>query len=304
MSKTDSAYQTTACSGIVLSKIEQGIRRAWAMGSLRETEYKGLYQVTNEASMSEIASFSHPFVMRDADQIHVVVDIRPYTRWDQNQQMALVRDEENYHLEKLRGALTVLWNTASPSLLRSISPLGIQGYSAWVSDAVAKRFAIDPAEQMTVAALAALFYCSQFTNDESWGERDKILLQSVITQASNCKNEQAHDLVAKYPPIKNIEAFCAACREEEPTVRLNSLNDAVLITLLGGTWFGPNCRELTAVALEHPPTWLPLVYAAVRDRGYRNSGLAKLLERSQFKKHAQDFQRALLGLAQSIRKED
>jgi hypothetical protein len=29
-----------------------------------------------------------------------------------------------------------------------------------------------------------------------------------------------------------------------------------------------------------------------------------LLERSQFKKHAQDFQRALLGLAQSIRKED
>jgi hypothetical protein len=69
-----------------------------------------------------------------------------------------------------------------------------------------------------------------------------------------------------------------------------------LFTVLGGTWFGANAKELVAVALEHPPTWISILLAAFTERSFRNSQLGKLAERGSNKKTGEDFVVAVLNL--------
>ena len=61
--------------------------------------------------------------------------------------------------------------------------------------------------------------------------------------------------------------------------RLESLNSGILITILGNTWYSINAKELIAVGLEHVPTYLSVIYAAVTQKNFRSSIIAKIAER-------------------------
>ena len=50
----------------------------------------------------------------------------------------------------------------------------------------------------------------------------------------------------------------------------------MLYNALGNSWFGSNKTELISVALEHPPTWVAMIYTAVNDRGYRKSQIGAI----------------------------
>jgi hypothetical protein len=47
---------------------------------------------------------------------------------------------------------------------------------------------------------------------------------------------------------------------------------------LKNTWYGNNAKELIATALEFPPAWITIVYAAMTEKTYRNSPIYKLIE--------------------------
>ena len=64
---------------------------------------------------------------------------------------------------------------------------------------------------------------------------------------------------------------------------------------MGNTWFGANAKEILAVALEHPPTWLSLVYIALKERSYKNTSLAKIALRYALNKGGNDFIRSFVS---------
>jgi hypothetical protein len=70
---------------------------------------------------------------------------------------------------------------------------------------------------------------------------------------------------------------------------LNNLNTATLYPIMAGTWYGANSAEMVAVALEHPPTWVTMVYQATTARSYYHSALAKMLEQNQYKNEVRQF---------------
>jgi hypothetical protein len=52
-----------------------------------------------------------------------------------------------------------------------------------------------------------------------------------------------------------------------------------------------------AVSLEHPPTWLSLIWEGFNNRGMRISGLSQILERSTYRNQKDLFTNALVNLA-------
>jgi hypothetical protein len=85
-------------------------------------------------------------------------------------------------------------------------------------------------------------------------------------------------------------------QEITDSVRLKDFNAGVLFTLLGNTWFGANAKEMIAVATEHPPTWIAMLLSAFTERTFKNSQIAKILERNSFKKLSDDFVNSTLNL--------
>ena len=62
------------------------------------------------------------------------------------------------------------------------------------------------------------------------------------------------------------------------TKNLAEFNLAMLLTLIRNTWYWNNAKDVIATALEYPPAWIAIVYAAMTEKTYKNSPVYKLIE--------------------------
>lgn len=96
--------------------------------------------------------------------------------------------------------------------------------------------------------------------------------------------------------MTGIKDFCAQVKEITENNRLQAFEEGILVNLLIASWFGTNAREMIAVALEHPPTWIALVYAAFTEKSYKNTVISKIAYRYLGSKGENDFVRSLVSL--------
>jgi hypothetical protein len=62
-----------------------------------------------------------------------------------------------------------------------------------------------------------------------------------------------------------------------------------LLTIVRNSWFGTNAKDYIAVALEHPPTWMAIVYTAIVERTYKNSMIYRVAEKAGKRGGAEEF---------------
>ena len=84
--------------------------------------------------------------------------------------------------------------------------------------------------------------------------------------------------------IHGIADYCTEVQRAVENVRMKDFNLAMLLTLIRNSWYGLNAKDILSVALEHPPTWIAVVFATIADRTYKSSALFKVVE-SQMKRH-------------------
>jgi hypothetical protein len=179
---------------------------------------------------------------------------RPFGAFDRVRAQFSVRNEIEYGLQKRRAQLNDTWVNDDPALLRDVSRVAVSLFSSWVSENVARRFALDPREQLDLAILAAIHYLSLFLDDEALdaGARTKMALQ--VSRALRCPAAQVLTLLEKQPNLSpGIAALCDAATDATGSARLQQFNPGILISIVKGTSFGINAVEMLAVALEHPP---------------------------------------------------
>lgn len=288
------AYDTAACSGFVMKKTIDAIKVAAVHGFLNPAPNAWVKMVEGAASVeNDITPFAHPILI---DDDYLVVDVRSFGRFNPDQQRFGVRNTVEYQLALHRAALNAIWVKDAPSILQNLSPLPLAVYVSWISESVARRFALDPGEQYKFAILCGIFYCSQFIQDEQFGERDKLRFTTAIARAVRGTSTDVLEIIDSVGMIGGVGALCAAAHGVTGSVRLQELNVGVLFSILGGTWFGTNAKEMVAVATEHPPTWMALLVAAFNERTFKNSGITKLTERSTNRAAGQDYVRAVLKL--------
>jgi hypothetical protein len=302
MTRFATAYDTTVCSGYVLDKLAEGIQLALVKGDLAFSRIPNsrVFEVRAIGSASSaIPEFAHPYPFDLNGQRCLAIDVRPFGHYDRVKGEFVIRNQVEYQLLVHRAKLNDLWLDGNYGLLRDVSPAAMQFYASWISENVARRFALDMREQLDLAIAAALYYGSLYNEEGEITEDRRMKLVQAVSRATRAS---AQDVLGVLDRIGNpgggIESFCAQAKEATKSVRLQEFNQGVLISVLKGTWFGYHSQELLAVATEHPPTWLAVLLAAHVDRTWKNSALAKLVERQAKRDSGQQFVRAVTNLTQ------
>lgn len=295
MSIFKTAYDTAACRGYITSKITDGLTRADIKDLLRKSQFDNVVEVIGGHLTDEIVpAFNHPILFKDRNGVEkLAVDIRSTGRWDSAQQQFVVRDITLQQGILWRAGLNEIWlEENGPDKIRSLSTFPLSVYASWIGEAVAKRLALEAQDQFTVSVLAAIFYLNLFWPNERSSNPDKMdktFLVSMIARGLSYKADAVYDIVEKHAGILDVSDFCQACKDYSQSTRLRDLNQATLIGIVGGYWYGPNGREIIAVALEHPPTWICLLLQAMYIRSYNKAGLTKILERGTYQRQSSQF---------------
>lgn len=313
MSIFKTAYDTTVGSSFVMNKTELAIKESIIKDYIQsihgeltiELDIKPILLSNSGSSEANIPYFSHPLLVEDLHkQKYLCGDVRQYIKKDGNANNALgmfnIKNESEFNLTYNRLALNLIWLTQRPESLRDLSYIPNSIFSSWISEGIANRFALDPKDQMTLAIISSFYYQSLFTEFNTFLEEDRQKMATMIIKATRAPAKMVFDVTDKITKISNVSEFCSTCQGILENPRIENLNAGLLITIIGNSWFGMYAKETLAIALEHPPTWVALVYAALTERTYKKALLSRISERFAGNKGGSDFMRAFTGLVNSV----
>ena len=292
MTYRKTAYDTIACSGAMISKIIEPIT---VSDGKTNSSYCGIGEINGMYGQDRIPSFFHPIYIERLKNIFV--DVRPYVGFDKFTQEVFIKNQTGYKLTCLRGALNKIWVIEKPAYLRDISSFPMAAYVAWLSENIARRFALDGAAQYQLSILTAIFYNSHFTDDKDLSSTDKQHLASYLSRQLKLSGEDVYNVLEQYSVIHSIDEYCEAARVITGSVSLQQLNKGTLISVINNTFFGVNASENAAVAIEHPPTWMGILLDAIQNQAfYKNTIIGGIISRKQFDDSRTSFLRSVVSM--------
>lgn len=280
-----SPYETTACSGYKLTQTEGLVRElvvirrdiSQIVGENTQS-FMPVYALLPTAS--PIPPFSHPLTVKgstnDKSDGFVVVDVRPYV--GMNKDDVVIRNLMEMNVAISRAMLQSVWVTdgAQPFLSTSEYPTNI--YSHWVSETLARNLGLDLTAQLSVRIIAASHFLDMFEIDPP-DATDTMKLNQRIVKIGRITGLDGHfiqSILSQLNPCKTLSDFCNNLTLYSGSVRLSDMSPAVLISILSRSWFGVNAASVVGVALEHPPTWYAMLYAALKQQGLKKTNIAQL----------------------------
>ena len=292
MTYRKTAYDTIACSGAMISKIIEPITLS---DGKTNSSYCGIGEINGMYGQDRIPSFLLPIYIERLKNIFV--DVRPYVGFDKFTQEVFIKNQTGYKLTCLRGALNKIWVIEKPAYLRDISSFPMAAYVAWLSENIARRFALDGAAQYQLSILTAIFYNSHFTDDKDLSSTDKQHLASYLSRQLKLSGEDVYNVLEQYSVIHSIDEYCEAARVITGSVSLQQLNKGTLISVINNTFFGVNASENAAVAIEHPPTWMGILLDAIQNQAfYKKTIIGGIISRKQFDDSRTSFLRSVVSM--------
>lgn len=150
-------------------------------------------------------------------------------------------------------------------------------FSRWIVQALTSRFNLDVGTQLAISMVACFYYFQMVSNERL--EKENLLhYASHVANITGTSREQASALVESMNALYTIDDMIAEFKRVTQSTRLKELNFTGLFTVLSMSWVGVHSRENIAVALEHAPTFLAMVYSAGNDRSFRKTVIARQVE--------------------------
>lgn len=289
------AYDTKPCADYVLDRIRKALQIEMIERRLFNVEDLSDNIILVTGQNPDVPIFAHPFPVEEERDLErgsipsIAIDIRGFTRIKDGRLIPTAQND--LRLIALRAAVNNYWVTETPRDLLNLSDYPMRIYARWVSENLTRRLGLDPQTQMRVSIIAAVFYASLFLETDEWDERTRLKVASLVGRATMTGIEQALEII---DPLEDnaptgIESLVEMLQQHGESVRLEKVSVPLLYTILGGTWFGANSKENIAVALEHPPTFLSILFEAVDNRTYRKANLSEIAERANRKDAAKQF---------------
>lgn len=297
-------YQTTPCTGYVLTGIVAALQHAAIDGQLvaahtgKNVPVEGLFVVP--PYLKSAAPFAHPIRIEASGKPLLVLDARAFTREDRVNTELRITNPNEYEFLVLRGRLVQAWLDGYAADLQSVGLIVPQTYTRLISEAIVRRLGLSAMDQQYLAALTAFYYACQFTDQQTLDETETAKYAARISRITNINTVavlQILDQLKGNDPhlrvLTNLDSFIGAIRTVGSSPRLEALNVGLLVQAVGGVWFGASAREIVAVSLEYPPYFIALIYAALTDRTFHGAPLSKLVEQLNKRDAGKDFVRNL-----------
>lgn len=190
-----------------------------------------------------------------------------------------VKNISEYNLIVDRAILTSMWLDGKQDKILADFDFGGTVYASWLTDVVAKRYALDGRDQLMFTILAYTFYVMLFIEDTTVTNDIKEMCSIKLLNKLRIPRQLIDEVYANEMSLIDIHSFCETVKSILKNIRLDYLNLGIFVTLIGNSWYGVNHEKILSVAVEHPPTWLSLLYGAMNDRGFRNTAISKTAER-------------------------
>lgn len=191
-----------------------------------------------------------------------------------------MRNKTEYALTKSRAILGLEWlDPANVQAMRAKFAFAGAVFASWISQAVSKSYALDLQDQMYLQAAALYYYhCLFNTEPKLTGEALEVAVIHTI-KTTKLQASTVYALFESFGEVRSVDDLCLLAKKAtESSVRLQSFDRAMLMTLIGNTWYGTNSKDILAVALEHPPTWICIVYSTLVERTFKAAPLARIVE--------------------------
>ncbi len=245
----------------------------------------------------DITPFNHPIINKDAKWI--ALDLRNVVKLSSDKESFEVRNDSEYNLSLQRFILTGMWAVGKQSSLYSLK-FPHFCFASWLSENLTKKFGLDLNNQLQLRVLALIYYSKLFTNDYNEDDFGKLIVRLKEDIMVPKLIEEVHEKIGE---LENIDDFCKACYDVTGNIRLKNLDSNVLINTLANNWIGLNGKELVLLSLEHPPTWISLVFAALTQRSFSKNVIGTIVEKLNKKGSGDEFLKALVYLTREY-KED
>jgi hypothetical protein len=241
---------------------------------------------------AEVPPFSHPMVFQsDDDDLPsseyrgVIFDARGVAKFDERNETLNTTAE--YEYAKLRSKIIYhAWMEHTQDDLRVIGEFGGEVFALLMAENVGRRMNLSE-EQQRLLQIASAFYYLRLYEDIDFSAQtealtdEEVLLDYARRVSRMTRNsvKDVMDLIRDQIAPYDLPSFIQFVQSSIEGVRLEKLTVGTLFTMLGGIWFNSNATEHVAVALEHPPTFMAMLYMAINHRGYQKTILAKVAER-------------------------
>ena len=255
---------------------QQGLGLSTDLG-IKPVFLTGLYQ-----EEAEVPLFSHSILVDTRFGPHLVTDLRIAINGKKYQETenlkASINNINEFDFRKRSAALTLSWLADGPIGFKSaLRPFDLL-YSVVVAETISRGYALNAKEKMDLNVLALIFYHRLFSNTV------KEAVESAIASAFRyypIRNDGYNEIADKITKLDSISDFISTA-QEVVGVSLNRLSLVAFYTLMSKLWYGAAAKDVITVALEHPPTWVNVIYTAVNNRIYRNTGVFRIAERVKF----------------------
>lgn len=279
-----SPYDTLACRRHRIKPIELALKQEHIAGSLIKSPIGGsdkILLVTNESR--NVPPFAHPMIIKGLDSglenVYVTaLDARGNTRV--SRETGNVVPTADFFFAELRAFLMLaVWCEGNSRDLLNIGDLPMRIFSAVLSENVGRRDNLSPEAIEYLRVMSAYYYIGLHHDELPTDEVSMIGYARTISRAVSIPIPVVEKVIDGVPHLKDIERYTVVVSQSDISERLKRHNAALMMNWLGGLWFGPNASEVSAVALEHPPTFVAMLYSAITSLNYRKTLLNQIVDK-------------------------
>lgn len=239
---------------------------------------------------SDVPALSFPYVNQDNNWI--ALDLRQSVMVDKNTMTARVKNEGEYQFAVQRFVLSGMWMTGRHESLYNLR-LPHVCFADWLANSLTRKFGLDMQDQIKLFVLCSIYYATLFTDHFTSEDLDKI---KVVMKSEIAVSSLIDQVYLDAGVLNSLDDFCKACHSVTNNVRLKSLDFNVLVSVLANTWYGVNAQESILMSLEHPPTWIAIVYTSLMQRSYKNSAVSKYVDNRNKRGSGKDFLKELTSV--------
>lgn len=295
-----SSYQTTAGSAFYKTDIVNHLRtaRAEKQLTLLLPEVTRLYAITQvNANTKTIPAFDHPVRVEESSGDYWVIDLRPYASKIAASNGELP-DEGPVRLLVNRTLMEIFWQVVSPLPLQKAGDLATVVYGKWISGLLRVKLHTDPRATQEAQVLASLYYMQQFITAEQYTPQLAEAYALKIARIYGLPAKQIVAYLSKVDYMAGLSAFCDVLRNK---LALLLVEPRMMFTMVSASWFGSvDARMLVTTALEYPPVFIAMVIASTRERNYKKTVIADIVQHEAGRYKLNDFSVAVESLLREL----
>lgn len=235
--------------------------------------------VTPRDEHKNVPSFTQFMNMGDDQKPKLVIDARPYMRWDQRTDTYRLTAENDYAFQAVRMALTLRLMEGDLQVFSRLGDIPAKTFVRWITVQLATNFALPFETQIAVSIICGYYYYGLVTGGRGLTElEERHRLAPMVARITMAPLNTVLDYAERIQLMPDAAALAQQLSEHTGTIRLRDIKYADLYKLLAASWGGHNARENVGAALEHLPTFIAMVFCALDERSYRKTVMARRAE--------------------------